>query len=53
MSPDEVLAFWFGEPPEDEADLLSKVVRWFRGGPELDREVTARFGGAVEVAVAG
>jgi uncharacterized protein (DUF924 family) len=53
MSPDEVLAFWFGEPPEDEADLLSKAVRWFRGGPELDREVTARFGGAVEVAVAG
>ncbi|HEY3236394.1 MAG TPA: DUF924 family protein [Polyangiaceae bacterium] len=50
---EEVLAFWFGEPPADEADLKAKILRWFRGGPEFDREVTQRFRDTVEAAIRG
>jgi len=48
-----VLAFWFGDPPADEAGLMKKIVRWFRGGSEMDAEVRARFGESVEAALAG
>jgi uncharacterized protein (DUF924 family) len=50
---DDVLAFWFGEPARDEAELMNKVRRWFRGGPEMDAEVIAKFGPTVEAALAG
>jgi uncharacterized protein (DUF924 family) len=53
-TPEDVLDFWFGgEPPTDEAALMAKVKRWYRGGPEMDREVTERFGGTVEAALRG
>lgn len=52
-SPDAVLDYWFGQPPADEPAVLAKVSRWFHGGPDLDREIVARFGPAVEAAVAG
>lgn len=52
-TPADVLDFWFGEPPTDEPTLLAKVSRWFHGGPDLDREIVARFGAAVEAAVEG
>jgi len=50
---DEVLDFWFGEPTSDEAESMAKVRRWFMGGPEVDQELRARFGAAVEAALAG
>lgn len=50
---DEVLAFWFGAPPANEHDLMANVVRWFRGGDTVDRDVVRRFAEAVEVAVRG
>ena len=34
MSPDDVLEFWFGQPPE----------RWFRKDPVFDQEIRDRFG---------
>lgn len=52
-TPERVLDFWFGEPVSDEGAMMSKVLRWFRGGPELDREIIDSFRGAVEAAMAG
>src|SRR4051794_33046812 len=40
----DVLAFWF--PPGldvDEPTHVKQVMRWFRGGADVDREVEARF----------
>lgn len=47
----EVLDFWFGPgweaaPPSDSFPARSKV--WFQGGPEVDAEITQRFGGLCE-----
>jgi uncharacterized protein (DUF924 family) len=33
VTPDDVLGFWFGQPPE----------RWFRKDPVFDQEIRARF----------
>ncbi|HTM22906.1 MAG TPA: DUF924 family protein [Kofleriaceae bacterium] len=52
-TPDEVLDFWFGDPPADEAGLMAKVRRWYRGGPDMDREVIDRFGDTVAAALRG
>jgi len=39
---DRILTFWFDHP--------NPVMRWFRGGPELDVEVREQFGGLVDKA---
>ena len=53
--PEEVLSYWF---PEDinNADLETlrrEGKRWMQGGPEVDREITERFGGMLEQARRG
>lgn len=53
MTPDAVLGFWFGAPPADETELMAKNRRWFDGGDAMDREVNARFAGAVDAALDG
>lgn len=52
-TPDEVLQFWFGEPARDADEVMAKVRRWFRGGPEIDASIRERFAAAVEAALAG
>src|SRR5262245_35093347 len=52
-TPEEVLAFWFEEPTQAEADLWRKIKRWFRGGAELDQAIRDRFGADVELALEG
>lgn len=52
-SPDDVLAFWFGEPARDLAALKSKLRRWFMGGPEVDDAIKRDFGAEVEAALSG
>jgi len=45
--PEEVLSYWFPEGIND-ADLQTlqrQGKRWMAGGPEVDREITERFGG--------
>ncbi len=41
--PEQVLNFWFGElaSPEDFPEKHSKM--WFRGGPQVDKEIHDRF----------
>lgn len=50
---EEVLSYWFGQPVTDEASMMAAVKRWFRGGPEMDADVRAKFGETVEAALAG
>jgi uncharacterized protein (DUF924 family) len=52
-TPEAVLDYWFGSPPQTEEELAQHVVRWFSGTPEVDAEITARFGSSVEAAVRG
>jgi uncharacterized protein (DUF924 family) len=55
LDPEEVLSYWF---PDDLADADLETLRrhgkrWMAGGPEIDREITARFGPLLERARRG
>src|SRR5918993_1739792 len=55
LDPEEVLSYWF---PEDLADADIETLRrhgkrWMAGGPEVDREITERFGELLERARSG
>ena len=52
---EEVLSYWF---PEDLADADLETMRrhgkrWMAGGPDVDREITERFGELLERARSG
>ena len=54
-TPEEVLSYWFPEGI-DEADpqtLGQQMERWMAGGPEVDKEITERFGETLEQARRG
>ena len=53
IAPSDVLGYWFRDPPFDATASMPWMRRWFQGGPEVDREIVARFATAVEAAVAG
>jgi uncharacterized protein (DUF924 family) len=51
-----VLSYWFGDerdPIDGVAALERRGGKWFYGGPEVDREIAARFGGELERARRG
>jgi uncharacterized protein (DUF924 family) len=51
-----VLAYWFGDerdPIDGVRALERRGAMWFYGGPEVDREISARFGGDLELARRG
>ena len=48
---DEILDFWFG--PRNSAEHGKSRALWFRKDAAVDRSIRARFGGAVETALAG
>jgi uncharacterized protein (DUF924 family) len=51
-----VLSYWFGDerdPIDGVAALERRGAKWFYGGPEVDREIAARFGGDLERARRG
>src|SRR5215211_7445917 len=55
-SPEEVLSYWF--PEEDIFDSDQETFGrqnqwWFAGGPEVDREISERFGEVLEQARRG
>ena len=52
-SPEDVLELWFGEPARTEAELLTKVRRWFADGASMDAVIRERFGATVERAMTG
>ena len=54
-TPEEILSYWFPEDIDD-ADpetLRRQMQRWMAGGPEVDREITERFGEVLEQARRG
>ncbi len=54
VDPEEILSYWF--PPGYDADpetLRQQVLRWFQGGPEVDREITELFAPVLEQARRG
>lgn len=53
MQPQTVLTYWFGEQSDDQAVIAEKGSLWFRGGPAVDAEITARFNQTVVAAAAG
>ena len=52
-TPAEVLDFWLGDGLQNEWPTQDLGKRWFGGGAELDADIRARFGAAVQQAVAG
>jgi uncharacterized protein (DUF924 family) len=48
---DDVLAFWFGAEGSPERGTARDI--WFRKDPAFDETIRARFGAAVEIALAG
>ena len=54
VDPEEILSYWF--PPGYDADpqtFRQQVLRWFQGGPEVDREITKLFAPLLEQARRG
>lgn len=49
----KVLDFWFGPLPTPQTYPEDKVALWFVGGPEMDREISSRFGEEVRQANSG
>jgi uncharacterized protein (DUF924 family) len=51
----EILSYWFpsGIHDADAETYRLQWLRWFAGGPEVDGEITARFGGVLERARRG
>jgi uncharacterized protein (DUF924 family) len=55
-SPQEVLSYWFPEDDifnADQQTLGRQMQWWFQGGPEVDTEISERFGEVLEQARRG
>lgn len=54
-TPEEVLSYWFPEgfTEADPETRRRQTERWLAGGPEVDREITERFGETLEQARGG
>jgi uncharacterized protein (DUF924 family) len=55
-SPEEVLSYWFPEEDIFDADRETfgrQMQWWFGGGPEVDRQISERFGDVLEQARRG
>jgi len=54
-TPEEVLSYWFPEDfsNADPETRRRQMERWMAGGPEVDREITERFGQVLEQARRG
>jgi uncharacterized protein (DUF924 family) len=55
-NPEDVLSYWFPEDDIFDADQETfgrQMQWWFQGGPEVDRQITERFGQVLEQARRG
>jgi uncharacterized protein (DUF924 family) len=53
-NPETILSYWFPRGYDANAETLREQSRqWFRGGPEIDREIGDRFSGVLEQARKG
>ncbi len=54
VDPEEILSYWF--PPGYDADpetFLQQILRWFQGGPEVEKEISKLFAPLLEQARQG
>jgi uncharacterized protein (DUF924 family) len=47
----DIIEFWFADEVADAPTLDGRMTRWFGNGPELDGEISERFGERVEEAL--
>ncbi|MFD1709893.1 DUF924 domain-containing protein [Ottowia sp. GY511] len=52
-TPQQVLAFWLGACPLDEAAMARVQAQWFQKNEAFDAELRQRFGPTIEAALAG
>lgn len=52
-TPADVLDFWFGDTLQRDWPEQDRSALWFGGGPELDAQISARFGPLVDAALDG
>ena len=48
--PSDVIDYWFGTDYQDGFTVENKNKLWFMGGEEVDKEITQRFAGALQLA---
>jgi len=54
MTPQKILDYWIADAADAKPDdLKSHFQRWFKGGNAVDKEISERFGKAVNQAAAG
>ncbi len=53
MSPTEIIEYWLGRAPDDLESVTQASTRWYRVDGDLDAEIRARFGPAIEQARRG
>jgi uncharacterized protein (DUF924 family) len=51
--PDSILDFWLGAAAGDPLAARERASIWYGGSPDLDREITTRFGTWIDAAAAG
>ena len=52
-STEDLLEFWFGTPPTDEAGVDRDMSRWFGADDDVDAEISRRFDGVMTAAAVG
>ncbi len=50
---DEIVAYWFGPPTDDQIPDADIRRRWFQGGKPFDREIRRRFMSSIVLAAEG
>lgn len=50
---EEILTYWFGEGEPNSNQLEERITLWFEAGPDIDAEISTKFGGAIRDATAG
>jgi uncharacterized protein (DUF924 family) len=53
ITAEQILEFWFADSLTGVVDLAPHVARWFRGEPDFDQTIAARFGADIERAGKG
>jgi uncharacterized protein (DUF924 family) len=53
VKPDDVVAFWFGDAPDDGALAAGRQALWWGKDAAVDREIAGRFGPWIAAAAGG
>ena len=48
---EQILAYWFDDGELNSHQFEERITLWFEAGPEIDAEISRRFGGSIIDAV--